>query len=101
MNKYLRLLGTVFLTAAAVSAAPACTTVLGTDVVAIGAGGGCTYGAYLFSNFQVLDANPPNGGGPILLIGVANPQPSTYNLTFDPQLNGPLFPQDLHLMFQV
>jgi len=99
MNKFFRLIGVLSLAAAAASAAPLCNTVLGVDVTTLGSG--CEYGAYLFSNFQVQDSAPPNGGGPIVIVGLSNPLPSTYTLVFDPQLNGPSFPQDLHFMFQV
>src|SRR5947208_15414044 len=101
MNKFFRLIGVLFLAAAAASAAPLCNTVLGVDVTLLNAEGGCEYGDYIFSNFQVMDASPPNGGGPIVIVGLSNPLPSTYTLVFDPQLNGPSFPQDLHFMFQV
>lgn len=88
------------MSALAASAAPTCGSVLNTDVTSLNAGGGCTFGAYLFNNFAVQDA-AVNGGGPIVITAVTVSGPSTYTLTFNPQLNGPAFPQDLHLVFNV
>ncbi|MGH9720423.1 MAG: PEP-CTERM sorting domain-containing protein [Bryobacteraceae bacterium] len=81
--------------------APLCSSVLGSDVTTLNAGGGCELGPYLFDSFAVQDA-ALQGGGPVLLTGVAvNSAISLYTLIFNAQLGNPNVSQDLHFVMRV
>jgi hypothetical protein len=103
MKKVL-ILATMLIVAAAVgSAAPACTTVLGTDVTTLNAGGGCTMDGLLFNNFVVLKASGGTGLSEIDLVN-ATEVGGDVTLNFNPNLGlgtGGNTISDLHFAFTV
>jgi hypothetical protein len=101
LKRFLPLLGLAVFVVSSATAAPLCSSVLGSNVTTLNAGGGCELGPYLFSNFAIQDA-ALNGGGPVLLTGVvSNTAISLYTLIFNAQLGSATLTQDLHFVMSV